>query len=549
MKRYSKLPLVAAALLTSAGLVAAVSGGAQAPLDQHQASSASSDPKSPFTSDFDEYVQQLLDEWKVAGLAIGVVDSKESYTKVSKDACDGRSLVGEATLTLFKAYGYSQLPNMRATTDTLWYVGSTTKAQVAATLAQLIDNQTHVALSQGWQTPISSIIRDDFVVGDEWATAHLTLEDAVSHRTGVAGHIDAYPNTLNGTLATSQDITRLLRHLPLTYEPRTKWDYNNFMYTMLSHTLETLTGEPLRQTLKRVLWEPLGMTSTFLNLKDVTQSKHKIARGYFWNREQQEFGEYPLWDARRHGAVHRPGLHQVARPRMIVPPESYPSQGFDMSLYGLAWFRTTIHGHVVYQHTGSTESHGANVVWLPELNYGLVIFVNQPNEVRHVIARRLIEDRIGTPEADRFDVSGYWKEMLAAAEKAVDNAIDALFPERPTPALPSTHSHGGLVGEYHHPGYGTFQIRLETNPKNQSEDGLVAERDNLAFPTQWRFEHVSGDYWVIWRYSYTDTAKPNAAYAVRIDTAVSGAVESISLQLPETVDGKGPLEIVFVRHG
>lgn len=339
----------------------------------------------------------------------------------------GRVLIYGKTI---KAYGYAQLPNVPATTDTLWYVGSTTKAQVAATLAQIIDNQTYAVLSQGWETPISSIIRDDFVLGDEWATAHLTLEDAISHRTGLAGHMDAYPNTLNGTVVTSQEITRILRHLPLTYEPRTKWDYNNFMYTMLSHTLETLTGEPLRQTLKKVLWDPLGMSSTFLNLRDVNQSRHKVARGYFWDREQQQFGEYPLWDAPGvSGAgtelstvkdytkwlsclIHETaplsaGAHKEIRtPRMIVQPEMYPPQGFDMSMYGLAWFRSTIHGHVAYQHTGSTESHGANVIWLPELNYGVVIFLNQPNEIRHIIARKLIEDRMGTPEADRFDVAG-----------------------------------------------------------------------------------------------------------------------------------------------
>lgn len=71
--------------MTSAALVAAVpAGGAQAPLDHHRSLSASSDQNSPFTSELDGYVQKLLDEWKVAGLAIGVVDSKESYTKVGK---------------------------------------------------------------------------------------------------------------------------------------------------------------------------------------------------------------------------------------------------------------------------------------------------------------------------------------------------------------------------------------------------------------------------------------------------------------------------------
>ncbi|XWW98537.1 hypothetical protein V2A60_006537 [Cordyceps javanica] len=539
MRRYPITYLMGTALLASIGAVSSAHD-AQVPLNHFQ--SIESPGRNPFTSQFDNYVEGLLDEWKVAGLAIGIVDSQDSYTK---------------------AYGYAQLPNVPATPDTLWYVGSTTKAQVVATLAQIIDNGTYPILSRGWQTPISSIIRDDFVVGDEWATAHLTLEDAASHRTGVTGHLDALPNTLNETLATSQDITRLLRYLPLTYEPRNQWDYNNFMYTMLSHVLETLTGEPLRQTLKRVLWEPLGMMSTYLNLRDVNQSKYQVARGYYWNREQQKFGEYPLWDA---PGVSGAGtelstvedytkwlaclIHETApltqathndirKARMIVPPEAYPPQGLDVSLYGLAWFRTTIHGYIVYQHTGSTDSHGANVVWLPELGYGLVIFVNQPNEIRHVIARALIEDRIVFTHS--------WKEKLAEGERAVDTAIDALFPDRPTPALPPPHSHSALVGQYYHPGYGRLDLHLVTDPGNASEKTLVADRRNLAFPVQWRFEHVSGSYWVIWRYSYVNTARPTAAYAARVATAVSGAVEGIHMQLPEETVGKEPLEIVFSK--
>lgn len=85
--RFSKRPLVAAALFASARAAAASSPGrAQVPLNHHQSSSASSG-QDPFTSQFDDYVKGLLDEWKVAGLAIGVVDSGKSYTKVSKLFC------------------------------------------------------------------------------------------------------------------------------------------------------------------------------------------------------------------------------------------------------------------------------------------------------------------------------------------------------------------------------------------------------------------------------------------------------------------------------
>lgn len=103
------------------------------------------------------------------------------------------------------------------------------------------------------------------------------------------------------------------------------------------------------------------------------------------------------------------------------------------------------------------------------------------------------------------------------------------------------------MGSYHHQGYGTLHLRLDTDPKNASKQILVADREKLAFPVQWRFEHVSGDYWVVWRYSYVDTARPSAVYAAHVDTTVSGDVQSISLQVSEGGAGKGPLEIVFAR--
>ncbi|KAJ6781817.1 hypothetical protein PWT90_06449 [Aphanocladium album] len=550
--RASSRSLMAALVASIASPAAAVPTSAQAPLTHHKRPSSSA--RSPFTSEFGAYIDELLDEWKVAGLAIGVVDSQQSYSKVGADEWTPRVFGDIFIWMLIKIFNKG-----------IWVRSAPQRA------GDYRYSVTYPILSQGWETPVSSIIRDDFVLGDEWATAHLTLEDAASHRTGLAGHMDAYPNTINGSIASSQDIVRLLRHFPLTYEPRTKWDYNNYMYTTLSHAIETLTGEPLRHTLKRVLWEPLGMRSTFLNLRDVNQSKHKVARGYFWDREQGKFGEHPLWDAPGvSGAgtelstvkdytkwlqclIHETaplskGAHtEIRKPRMVVQPEAYPPQGFDMSMYGLAWFRTTIHGHVVYQHTGSTDSHGANVVWLPELNYGLVIFLNQPNEIRHIIARKLIEDRIGTPEADRFDVAGFWKKALAGAEKAVANMIDILFPDRPTPALPSTHNLDAIAGKYSHPGYGIIEVRQQTNPQNSSEMILVADRDNLAFPVQWRFEHVSGDYWAIWRYGYVDSARPSVAYAAHVETAASGSVKSISLKMPEVVAGKDQHEIVFSR--
>lgn len=76
------------------------------------------------------------------------------------------------------------------------------------------------------------------MLADEWATNHVTIEDALSHRTGYPGCDTAYGHS--GT--DMKDTIRLLRHLPMIAEPRVQWRYQNIMYTAVSNAIEKLTG-------------------------------------------------------------------------------------------------------------------------------------------------------------------------------------------------------------------------------------------------------------------------------------------------------------------
>ena len=108
------------------------------------------------------------------------------------------------------------------TPSTLFYAGSTTKAFTAAALSLLIDNSSQYANIQ-WDSPISQLIREDFVLENEYATSHVTLEDALSHRTGMPRHDMSYGGHYDGHPAGPRDLVRSLRWLPLTAEPRTRF--------------------------------------------------------------------------------------------------------------------------------------------------------------------------------------------------------------------------------------------------------------------------------------------------------------------------------------
>lgn len=167
-----------------------------------------------------------------------------------------------------------------------------------------------------WDTPIAQLIPDDFVLADPWATTHLTLEDALSHRTGLPRHDKASTHrvpapaadqeghsTGTGTAiatgtrtATIRDGVRFLRYLPLNAAPRTKWQYCNQMFVVATHVIQTLTGGRwLGDVLRAWIWAPLGMDATYFSLEDALAAPQHFARGYSWSSQGQGVGQGQGW--------------------------------------------------------------------------------------------------------------------------------------------------------------------------------------------------------------------------------------------------------------
>ncbi|KAK3063024.1 hypothetical protein LTR53_019096, partial [Teratosphaeriaceae sp. CCFEE 6253] len=148
------------------------------------------------------------------------------------------------------------------------------------------DNQSKPASEQiTWSTPLSRIIRDDFVLSDPIRTAQVTLEDAVSHRTGLPRHELSYG--YDG-VNTPRELTRNLRNLYLHNELRTTFEYCNTPFVAASHALETLAGKPLAQVLREALWQPLGMDHTYGGYGEASTAVEKtgavLAKGTIWSK-------------------------------------------------------------------------------------------------------------------------------------------------------------------------------------------------------------------------------------------------------------------------
>lgn len=264
-----------------------------------------------------------------------------------------------------------------------------------------------------------------------WAQEHLTLEDAMSHRTGFPRHDKSLGTRYGDHQATVADLTRSLRHLPMVTEPRTDFRYCNLLWMVVSHAAEVLAGGAwLGDLMRDLIWRPLGMNSTYFSRDDALAGPEHLARGYYWDYQGSTGGytEVPFQGLREGsgaGAVissvldytrwlhclldeaaplSKSGHAAVKTPRITPAGGSF---GWDAApSYALGWWTTTYQGHQVYYHSGGMLAHGANVWFFPQLRYGIVAMGNTAltsNLVDTLLGFRLMDDRLGIPEGERYD--------------------------------------------------------------------------------------------------------------------------------------------------
>lgn len=114
--------------------------------------------------EFSAHVEEIQEKWHIPGIAIAVVQGGQTASKG----------FGKASLN----------PPKPCTPDTIFDIASVSKNLTAASVAVLIDDNEKYPDVQ-WDATMSSLLPDDFVMTGEGYTENVTVEDMLSHRTGL----------------------------------------------------------------------------------------------------------------------------------------------------------------------------------------------------------------------------------------------------------------------------------------------------------------------------------------------------------------------------
>ncbi|WP_164108697.1 MULTISPECIES: serine hydrolase [Sphingobacterium] len=399
---------------------------------------------------------QILKDWHMAGFSVAVVQKDK--------------------VIYAKGFGYRDVEKkLPVDANTLFAIGSCSKAFTGALIGQLVDEKK-IDLDK----PAISYLPNLKFYNDQMNNL-VTVRDMLAHTTGLPRHDFSwyfFPSHSRDSL-----ISRI-QYLEPSSPIRTKWQYNNFMYTALGHMDEYLTKNSWEQDVKQRIFIPLDMYRSNSTLAE-WKADPNAAVGYTVKNDSaiKKMDYYDIAGMGPAGAINssandmanwlkawindgkfeekeviparyrREAISSQAIVSPGVPGKEKPDLMF--SNYGFGWGISSYKGHYRVEHGGNIDGFSANTVFFPTDSLGIVVLSNQNNSSSIHAIRNIIADAVlGLPS---FDWNADLLKELKKAKSAKDStdAVAAVETNRP-----ATHPLVDYSGSYLNPGYGTVKIDL-----------------------------------------------------------------------------------------
>lgn len=366
---------------------------------------------------------------------------------------------------------YSKALGVRAKSDTrpvdartVFQIGSTTKAFLAATMAIAVDRK---ALK--WDDAIVDR-HPGFALKDPWVTREMRLFDIIAQRSGLTPYAHDFMTMLGYG---PQALVASLRHA----EPITSFR-SSFAYTNITHLV---AGDIVASALKGADWNavaqkeivgPLGMTATSFTAEAIAAAPNHAVGHRFELGGAVEVPFDPVFPYSLGGAGDiNSSLDDMTRwlafqmaggvfgDKRLVSEENLKVTRMarvamsDVSTYDMGMVTTqTANGRIIW-HNGGTIGFGAHLGFAPEHGFGVVVLSNaQNNGFPDALAFWIYGKMLG--DADLDPMKGALERAKAQAETAQARFVPPKAP-RPSGDL------AALAGTYRGPVLGAATLRAE----------------------------------------------------------------------------------------
>jgi CubicO group peptidase (beta-lactamase class C family)/ATP-dependent Clp protease adapter protein ClpS len=431
----------------------------------------------PFIPDLELLIAEAMDEWKIPGLAIAVVQNGE--------------------LVLVRGYGLRDAEaGLKVTTDTQFMICSITKSFTSTGLALLVDERR-----LDWKKPVRDYI-PEFRLHDAVATDRITVRDLLCHHSGLPRHDWVH---MPGDLSPAQMLAAM-RYLEPSDDVRSTFQYQNLGYLVAGMVAERVSGHSWLEFTRTRLTDKLQMTVTF-SAEDLvaaadaavpyamdgdTRLRAKLwpirttpAGGINtsivsfanWLRLHLDKGEF---EGQR--LVSPTLIQQLQTPRVHVLASEFAEYGD--AHYGLGFGVHNYRGERVIGHGGGWIGWGTLMTMMPDRGVGVGVFTNRDGSaVPEILANYVFDRACGKEPISWFDRR---REQRRKSVAQLDVDRQARKATRRVNTRPS-HDLADYAGEYDHPGYGRMTIthaegKLQWAYRGMSEPLAHRHYDTFELP-------------------------------------------------------------------
>ncbi|MBC6491204.1 serine hydrolase [Flavihumibacter stibioxidans] len=425
----------------------------------------------------DAYISKVLQGFNVPGVGVAIVK-------------DGKVL-------LSKGYGVKRLGTSDPVDDqTLFLIASNSKAFTATSLALLVEDG-----KISWEDKVIQHL-PWFKMSDPYVTASMTVRDLLVHHSGLpayAGDIMLFPPA---TFSRREILSRLPQ-IPLRYDFRTVYAYDNILYVAAGELVASVSGMSWEDFVQERIFKKVGMRESISRYSDLQKKKNfsfAHARSYNDVRVVEKFMDQNIGDAGNPAGgivsnaadmanwlitqldsgrtplkerVLTPAatadLWKIIRPMPIskVDAAIKPAQS---DFWGYAsGFRAYNYGkYKVIGHGGALSGFVSQIAMVPDLNLGVVVLTNQASAGAYwSIIYQILDYYMGNPAFDWL--GGYKKIQDSAVARALAQRkkveVEKALGDKPSLPLEK------YAGQFMEPMLGRATVGIEGG-------GLVLRFDN-----------------------------------------------------------------------
>ncbi|MGB8192982.1 MAG: serine hydrolase, partial [Chitinophagaceae bacterium] len=440
---------------------------------------------------------------------------------------------------ILKSYGVKELgKNDKVDENTLFMIGSNTKAMTATALAML-QEQKKLSLDD-------KVVKwlPDFKLKDAWVTKEANIRDLLCHRIGMETFQGDFMYWTSD-LSDKQVLDKFGKLTPV-YSFRSKWGYTNAAFLAAGQIIPAVTGKSWADFLTENIFRPLGMKNTIALSKDLPNAVNK-ASAHTLDHDQQlikipfcaidnispagsvssSASDMSKWvmmllnngQVNGERVVPVNAIMQTRVPHSILGNGGHMFNKSNFTLYGLGWMLQDYNGKRMVSHTGGVNGFVSSVTLIPEDKLGIVVLTNTDNNTLfEALKYELIDAYLKLPYRNYSNV------FLQGNNQQLSQSKDTWKKKSDTVAMhkATTLPLSAYAGKYQHEVYGSLTITAASDHLMMS----LEHHPNL----KGKLEPLGGNRFAC---TYSD---PTFGRRVLPFTIENGKVKSMTLSVADFVE-------------